>query len=98
MSGNFVSATLGQFVKHFEDAWHHERKRPDAAVLNVQYDWDNYYKEYLFQGGLAGFTNSKHNPESAHGFRIARAEGGTVELRWKNHAADPDWLGVTGEP
>lgn len=39
----YISVTLAAWIRHYPRAWHTGVK-PTAAILNVQYDWDAYYK------------------------------------------------------
>ena len=61
LAGNYVSGTLAHYVNHFHHAWATDVTRPDAALLDCQYDWDKHYAIRLNK--LAGFTKTSTDPK-----------------------------------
>jgi|AntRauTorckE5430_2_1112549.scaffolds.fasta_scaffold04515_3 hypothetical protein len=79
--GNFTSATFVHFIARYPQAWRQEHTRPTPCVLDVQYDWDAYFKPFIHP--IAGHTNTAGDPVGIRGFRIARGGGGVVSVQWK---------------
>ena len=75
-------------------------KVPDVALLNMQYDWDAYFKPYLIGGDiLHGFTTTKGDPAMVRAFKVARTPSGTVQVFFKKSASlVAEWCGVDGKP
>jgi hypothetical protein len=94
LAGNFNSGSLMHYVQQFQHAWASDRTRPDAVLLDTQYNWDKSYAPFL--DPLGGFTNTQLDPNSVSAFRACRGESGVVEIRWKTHAHHKEWLGVSG--
>lgn len=92
--GNFTTGTLGHHVALFEQAWQTDATRPTPCLLDVQYNWKQYYGPVIDK--LAGFTKTITDPNAAHAFRVCRGQSGVVCVYWKHLASDRDWLGVDG--
>jgi hypothetical protein len=93
--GNFCSPTLVQFISHFEDGWKTAATRPDASIMDVQYNWDAYYQPFIDK--IGGFVVSENNPDCVSAFRMARDNSQLVETKWKTDASTtPHWLGYDG--
>jgi hypothetical protein len=92
--GNFTSPTLVHFLARYPQAWRQEHTRPTPCVLDVQYDWDGFYKPFLEP--IGGHTNTPGDPVGIRGFRIARGEGGVVAVQWKTKAESGEWRGADG--
>lgn len=89
-------ATLTDYVLGYNYAWHSERTRPGAVLLDVQYDWKTWYTPV--EDKLAGFHRTKTNPNSIRAFRISLGRSNIVHLQWKLAPQDPQWLGADGLP
>ena len=94
--GNFTSPTFVHLLARYPQSWRQEHTRPTPCVLDVQYDWDNYYKPFINK--IAGHTNCPTDPVAARGFRIARGDDGIVGLSWKTKAESGRWCGADGKP
>ena len=96
--GSFTNADLAHLISRYILAWPSAATRPGAAVLDVQQNWDDFYKPYINR--LGGFTNTVTDDVGVHAFQFTRATpSNVVEMRWKRDAgADLSWRGITGEP
>jgi hypothetical protein len=63
-------------------------------VLDVQYDYDSYYKPFI--APLGGHTNTPGDPVGIRGFCIAKDKGGIVAVQWKTKAESGEWRGADG--
>jgi hypothetical protein len=93
--GNFTSPTFVHFLARYAQSWRQPHSRPTPAILDVQYDWDNFYKPYITE--IGGHTKTPNDPVSIRGFRIARGPDGIVNVQWKTKAESGDWRGVDGQ-
>jgi len=90
--GNFTSVTFAHFIARYPQAWRQEGTRPTACILDVQYDWDAYYKSHL--NPLGGFTKTVSDPVACRGFQFSRDKNGIVGMKWKTKAESGDWRGA----
>ena len=96
--GRHVALTLGEHVLNYEKVWENPAGRPEAVLVQDQYDWKKRYESPQVVHRLAGFTKTKCDPESVHAFKVRRSVAGAVEVLWKKRAADTTWLGHDGRP
>jgi hypothetical protein len=92
--GNFTSLTPVHLLARYPQAWRQEHTRPEPCILDVQYDWDNYYKPFM--DPLGGHTKTPCDPVACRGFKIQRGKGGIIELKWKTKAESGKWRGADG--
>jgi hypothetical protein len=93
--GNFTSPTIVHLLARYPQAWRSEHSRPTPSVLDVQYDWDEYYKPYMRK--IGGHTNCPTDPVGLRGFRAERGPDGVVALQWKVKAESGEWRGADGQ-
>ena len=96
--GCYVALTLGEHVLNYEKVWDDPRTRPEAVLVQDQYDWKQRYAPREVVQRIAGFTKTKLDPEVVHAFQVRRSQTGAVEVVWKKRAADTTWLGHDGQP
>jgi hypothetical protein len=84
---------LAGLISRYPSAWTAEATRPEAAVVDVQYDWDRFYAPHINK--LGGCTNTNNDAVSVHGFRFKKRNG-IVEMTWKHDAAETGWRGIDG--
>ena len=96
--GRHVALTLGEHVLNYEKVWDNPAGRPEAVLVQHQYDWKKRYASPQVVQRLAGFTKTKFDPEVVHAFKARRSQGGAVEVLWKKRASDTTWLGHDGRP
>ena len=91
---SYTLGDLAQVIKAFPLAWTNTADRPEAVLLEAQYDWDKYYSKCIRP--LAGFTATPNDDIGVHGFKFYKNEG-VVEMRWKRDAGgDSEWRGEDG--
>jgi hypothetical protein len=93
--GNFTSPTFAHFIARYPQAWRQEHTRPTPCVLDVQYDWDAYYKPFV--NPIGGFTKTEPDPLACRGFQFARGADGIVAMKWKTKAESGEWRGADGQ-
>ena len=47
IAGNQISVTLAEFFVNFGYAWITDRTRPQPVILDVVYDWEDHYREFI---------------------------------------------------
>ena len=98
--GAFLSFTLGQFIRSFEDGFRKEGSIPAACLLDVQYDWKERYSVPGVGERLSGFTNTSVDEATVSAFRIRlrpMAAAAHVEVVWKRDTTDSQWRGVNSQ-
>ena len=93
--GNFTSTTFVDFLARYPQAWRQEHSRPTPAVLDVQYNWDAYYKPFMRK--IGGHTNTPLDPVGLRGFKAERGADGVVALMWKTKAESGEWRGADSQ-
>ena len=78
--GNFTCVTFVHWLTRWNQAWRQEHSRPIPAVLDVQYNFDMYYRNHL--DPIAGYTKTAADSAIVRGFRIARSANGVVTVQW----------------
>ena len=92
--GNFTSPTLAHFLARYPQSWRFEARRPDPCILDVQYDFVEFYAKYTNK--IAGFTKTESDPGMVRGFQIMRGANGIINVKYKPKAESGDWLGANG--
>ena len=92
---NFFLPTFVHMLARYHQAWRSEHSRPTPVLLDVQFDFDAYYKPYLRP--VAGYTNTTDDPCAARAFKFERSNGGVVTMMWKTRAESGDWRGADGQ-
>lgn len=94
--GRYESGDLGQLVWNYRFPWSNAHLRPRASVLDVMYDWDEYYNEDYVRP-LAGYTKTAADKHIVRGFKISRGMNKLVDVKWKaDPAMDKYWRGDDG--
>ena len=92
-----MSGDLGHFVSQYKLGWQADSDRPAASILDVVYDWKEYYDRIIRP--LAGFTKTSVDQNIVRGWRVSRNTEGMVELRYKvDPALNEHWRGTDGLP
>jgi hypothetical protein len=91
IAGNQNSVTLAEFFHAFRVAWKTDRTRPQPVILDVVYDWENYYEGY--SESISCFQRSKTQETYCRGFKFEKNTSGVVEMRVKGSPNDPKWYG-----
>ena len=93
--GNFTSCAFPHLISRYPQAWRSEHSRPEPTVLDVQYDWDAFFRPYM--NPVSGFQNTTQDPSIVRGFRFSRDPNGVVTMKWKMRAECGEWKGVDGQ-
>jgi hypothetical protein len=90
---NYVLGTPADLANMFQQTWQ-EMTRPSFHILEKQLHWKKYYQHHFAK--IKGFTKTKKDPLTVHGFRFKRAkESGTIEMHWKEVPSDSaPWRGI----
>jgi hypothetical protein len=92
--GNFTSPTFVHLLARYPQSWRQEHTRPTPCILDVQYDFDNFYKPFMQK--IGGHTNTPTDPVGIRAFKAARGTDGVVGVMWKTKAELGDWKGADG--
>ncbi len=57
--GCYVALTLGEHVLNYEKVWDDPRTRPEAVLVQDQYDWKKRYAPREVVQRIGGFTKTK---------------------------------------
>ena len=93
--GNFTCCSFPHLISRYPQAWRSEHSRPEPAVLDVQYNWDAFFRPSL--NAVGGYTNTTQDPLLVRGFKFSRDPNGVVTMKWKMKAESGEWRGVDGQ-
>ena len=92
-----IAGDLGHFVRNYTRGFSGQAAlpTPSASILGRIVDWKKHYDPLVRP--ISGFTKTSIDPPIVRGFRIARQQDGSVDLRWKSDPAnEKDWRGESG--
>ena len=101
--GRLDANDLGHLVWNYRVPWADEKTRPTASLLDVFYDWDDFYEQHVRT--LSGIIKTVADEYIVRGFKASRSrarDGDTgvptmVDIKWKaDPATDPYWRGHDG--
>jgi hypothetical protein len=90
---NFTLGTPADLANAFVQTWPAET-RPEFVILERQMAWKKFYRKHSVK--VKGFTKTKKDPLSVHGFRFQRdSRTGVIAMHWKEEASESaPWRGV----
>ena len=92
---NFYLPTFVHMLRRYPQAWRQEHSRPTPCLLDVQYNFDEYYAPFIRR--IGGYTNTEKDPVAARAFKFERTAGGIVTMQWKTKAESGEWRGADGQ-
>lgn len=95
IAGNQVSITLAEFFMAFDVSWKNEHTRPQPIILDVVYDWEQYYDDHLHR--IKNFTKTRNCQSYCRAFKVERHTNGVVQMHVKGSPSDPNWYGEHGQ-
>jgi hypothetical protein len=95
---NHEAGDLGHFVSNYKKVWSNPDTRPRASILNVMYDWVEYYaRPNQCMRPLSGHTKTQFDQYAVRGFLASRGEDSFVDIKFKmDPATEKDWRGNDG--
>ena len=81
-------------MSHYPHSWHKAETRPEPCLLDVQYDWDGFYRTVIDR--ISDYSKSPYNPAIVRAFRFQKSKNGIVAMTWKPKAESGEFRGADG--